>query len=91
MIHSNGLHTFNSRSLSRSAMPGLICEHGKIWGEHMQYVAGTVHHLAVSVLRARVFWGTPAFFQFERMGPVHQRLGPGLSRESDSFWVVSEW
>jgi hypothetical protein len=39
-----------------------------------------------SLLRALARWGNPGFFELERRGPVQTRLGPGLSRESDSFW-----
>ena len=51
---------------------------------------GSREHVRV-IARGRIFWSTPAFFELEHKGPVHQRLGPGLSRESDSFWPISEW
>jgi hypothetical protein len=35
--------------------------------------------------------GNPSFFAHERRGPTLKRLGPGLSRESDAFWPLSEW
>ena len=57
----------------------------------LRVVANAAASTSISVPSVRILWGTPAFFQFERGGPVHQRLGPGLSRESDSFWAVSEW
>jgi len=34
---------------------------------------------------------SPSYFDLERYGPSQTRLGPGLSRESDSFWPLSEW
>ena len=46
---------------------------------------------AGSLLSALARWGNPGFFEFERRGPIQTRLGPGLSRESDSFWPLSEW
>jgi hypothetical protein len=86
VIPSNSLRALNqNRQTSPSVtiqgrivdVIGTAC---RIWREHVRVIA-----------QARVFWSTPAFFEFERGGPVHQRLGPGLSRESDSFWPISEW
>ena len=54
-----------------------------IWG-HARAIRLGLPHL-------RLFGGNPAFFEFERRGANRNRLGPGLSRESDSFWPLSEW
>jgi hypothetical protein len=47
--------------------------------------------LATAVWRALTAWGNPSFFEFGRRAPEHHRLGPGLSRVSDSFWPLTEW
>jgi hypothetical protein len=54
----------------------------------VRQLAGALHTRLSS---RRVMWGTPSFFDLERPGPGQRRLGPGLSRESDSFWPLSEW
>jgi hypothetical protein len=60
------------------------------WQQCVQLIARSPRRAGAALLRFRV-WGTPALFQFERQGPVQRQLGPGLSRDSDAFWAVSEW
>jgi hypothetical protein len=55
-----------------------------------QVFADKAKAVTVTVLGALAAWGSPSFFELERRGPTVQRLGPGLSRESDSFWPLSE-
>jgi hypothetical protein len=62
-----------------------------LWQQCIQLIGHSLRRMGASLLRLRVVWGTPAFFQFERQGPVQRRLGPGLSRDPDGFWPVSEW
>jgi hypothetical protein len=45
----------------------------------------------VAVLHALAAYGSPSFFELERRGPEYRRLGPGLSRVSDSFWPLTDW
>lgn len=93
MIHSNSLHTLNENGYARRSVHvrdrilAAIYANCALWGARMRGIGS----VASSVRRPRVFWGTPAFFEFEHRGPVHERLGPGLSRASDSFWPISEW
>ena len=47
--------------------------------------------LAIALWRALAAWGNPSFFELERRGPEHRRLGPGVSRVSDSFWPLTDW
>jgi hypothetical protein len=47
--------------------------------------------MTTALLRALAAYGNPPYFQLERRGPVQQWLGPGVSRESDSFWPMSQW
>jgi hypothetical protein len=47
--------------------------------------------MTIALWRALARWGSPSFFEFERRAPEHRRLGPGVSRVSDSFWPLSEW
>jgi hypothetical protein len=54
-------------------------------------LSGAVAHTMIGLLRALAMSGNPPYFELERRGPVEQRLGPGLSRVSDSFWPISEW
>jgi hypothetical protein len=54
-------------------------------------VAGRALIMATALLRALVTYGNPPYFQLEQKGPVQQRLGPGLCRESDAFWPISQW
>jgi hypothetical protein len=97
MIHSNSLHALNqNRQLRRTAgmqprIIDVICTASRLVQERLLGIASGARHRSISMLRARVFWGTPSFFQFERQGPVQQRLGPGLTRESGSFWTISRW
>ena len=97
MIHSNSLHVLNQRrpmcgsvDVQRRIVDVISTECRTLWMQ-LRVVANAAASTSISVPRVRTLWGTPAFFQFERRGPAHQRLGPGLSRESDSFWAVSEW
>jgi hypothetical protein len=63
-----------------------------ISGAFLMRAASTGVRRAASALGgALAFCGNPAFFQFERKGPVETRLGPGVSRVSDSFWPSTEW
>jgi hypothetical protein len=61
------------------------------WQQCIQLIGQSPRRTGAALLRFRVVWGTPSLFQFERRGPVQRRLGPGLSRDSDAFWPVSEW
>jgi len=47
--------------------------------------------VTIALWHALTEWCKPSFFELERRAPEHRRLGPGLSRESDSFWPLSEW
>ena len=61
------------------------------WPERLQVVVRHASTLTISVLGALASSVRPSYFELERRGPTHQRLGPGLSRESDSLWPLSEW
>jgi len=61
------------------------------WQQCIRLISHSLWRTAASLLRFRLLWGTPSFSQFERRSPVERRLGPGLSRDLDSFWPVSEW
>src|SRR5215472_12849255 len=61
------------------------------WWQYIQLIGNSPRRTGASLLRLRVVWGTPAFFRFERRGPFQRRLGPGLWKDPDSFWPVSEW
>jgi hypothetical protein len=54
-------------------------------------ISARVRLLAAAVGGALAAYGNPAYFQFERRGPIHTRVGPGVSHVSDSFWPLSEW
>jgi hypothetical protein len=47
--------------------------------------------MATALWRALAACGSPSFFELERRAPVHRRLGPGVSRVSDSFWPLTDW
>jgi hypothetical protein len=47
--------------------------------------------MTIALWRALAAWGNPSFFEFERRTPEHRRLGPGVSRVSDSFWPLTDW
>ncbi len=61
------------------------------WQARLQGVVAHTKRLPITVLGALAAYGNPSFFQFERRGPTVQRLGAGLTRESDSFWPLSDW
>jgi len=54
-------------------------------------VAGNVMTRTIALLQAFAACGNPSYFELERTGPVQQQLGPWVSRESDSFWPISQW
>ena len=54
-------------------------------------VASRALTMTTALLRALAAYGNPPYFQLERRGPVQQWLGPGVCRESDSFWPISQW
>ena len=47
--------------------------------------------MAAALWRALAAYGSPSFFELERRAPEHRRLGPGVSRVSDSFWPLTDW
>jgi hypothetical protein len=47
--------------------------------------------LPIALWRALTACCNPSFFELERPAPEHRRLGPGVSRVSDSFWPITEW
>jgi hypothetical protein len=47
--------------------------------------------VTIALIGALATCGSPSFCELERRSPTVLRLGPGLSRESDSFWPLSEW
>jgi hypothetical protein len=47
--------------------------------------------MAIALWRALAAWGNPSYFELERRAPEHRRLGPGVSRVSDSFWPLTDW
>jgi hypothetical protein len=61
------------------------------YGTQLRQIAEQTRTVVIALMRALARWGSPSFFEFERRGPVHRRLGPGVSRVSDSFWPLTEW
>jgi hypothetical protein len=61
------------------------------WRERLQVVAAQARTVTIALLGALASSARPSYFELERRGPTQRRLGPGLSRESDSFWPLSEW
>jgi hypothetical protein len=47
--------------------------------------------LTIALWHALAACGSPSFFELERRAPEHRRLGPGVSRVSDSFWPLTDW
>jgi hypothetical protein len=60
-------------------------------GARLRSMYDAVAALPKSLVRVRPFRAGAWYFQLERQGPFETRLGPGLSRASDSFWALSEW
>jgi hypothetical protein len=61
------------------------------WRSALPVVVKHVATVTTALLSALGSWANPSFFEPGRGGPAEQRLGPGLSRESDSFWPLSQW
>jgi hypothetical protein len=61
------------------------------WLKRFQVVAKHASTLVMALLSSLSSGVRPSYFELEQRGPTHHRLGPGLSRESDSFWPLSEW
>ena len=70
---------------------GFAAAQSVVWRTSARTIARPALTVTTVVLRALGTHGNPAYFQFERRGPVQQRLGPGVWRESDSFWPISQW
>jgi hypothetical protein len=62
-----------------------------VWQARLQVVAAQARAVGIAVLETLAARETTWDVESERRGPIHQRLGPGLRRESDSFWALSEW
>jgi hypothetical protein len=60
------------------------------WRERLVVVGVKAEAVTMALLGALASGVRPSYFELERRGPTHQRLGPGLSRESDSFWPLAE-
>jgi hypothetical protein len=61
------------------------------WRDRLQVLGAHARAVTIAVLGAVAAGVSPSYFELEQRGPTHTRLGPGLSRESDSFWPLSEW
>jgi hypothetical protein len=61
------------------------------WRHRLQVLAAQARAVTVRLLGAVASGLGPSYFELERRAPIQTRLGPGLSRESDSFWPLSEW
>jgi hypothetical protein len=65
--------------------------HSTAWRTRLQVIASHAQALSISVLAALAASSSPTYFDLAHQGPVEHLLGPGLSRESDSFWPLSHW
>jgi hypothetical protein len=81
------LHAFGSTAISAEVTDVQTTA----WRKRLQTVARHASTLTMALLGALSSSVHPSYFDLEQLGPTHQRLGPGLSRESDSFWPLSEW
>jgi hypothetical protein len=61
------------------------------WRDGLNVLTTHARTVANALLGAVALGVSPSYFELERRGPTQARLGPGLSRESDSFWPLSEW
>jgi hypothetical protein len=61
------------------------------WSAPLQGIAKRAQTVTISMLAALAASSAPTYFDVGRQRPVEQRLGPGLSRELDSFWPLSHW
>jgi hypothetical protein len=92
MIHLTDTQPFNTNHhLRRAFEAGFRAAHPSVAWSVAPRCLCFITNGAGSLLRALVRWANPGFFELERRGPVSTRLGPGLSRECDSFWPLSEW
>jgi hypothetical protein len=73
-----------------SVAVGLSKTRSTRWRDRLQVLAAQTRTVTIAVLGAVAAGTSPSYFDIER-GPTQTRLGPGLSRESDSFWPLSEW
>jgi hypothetical protein len=76
---------------AQSQLADLSARPSSAWRTGASAIVERARHGAISLWHVLASCGNPGYFEFERRGPVQQRLGPGLSRESDSFWPLSEW
>jgi hypothetical protein len=61
------------------------------WRDRLHVFAAHAREVAIAMLTALALGVSPSYFDLQRDGPSQTRLGPGLSRESDSYWPLSEW
>jgi hypothetical protein len=61
------------------------------WQKRLCVFSRQILAVAIALLRSLASAGNPPFFELERRGPVEHRLGPGLTRDIDSFWPLSQW
>jgi hypothetical protein len=61
------------------------------WRDRLQMLAAHTRALTIAMLGAVASGVSPSYFELEHRAPTQTRLGPGLSRESDSLWPLSEW
>jgi hypothetical protein len=61
------------------------------WRDRLNVLTAHARTVTNALLGAVALGVSPSYFELERRAPTQTRLGPGLSRESDSFWPLSEW
>lgn len=96
MIATNGQsfspdqHLFSTRDLQLDAAN---IEQARLdaWRERLRSVFYGTRQKASSLPQVLGFGRDTQFFQLEYRRFSHTRLGPGLSRESNAFWALSEW
>jgi hypothetical protein len=90
---STTTRTANSSETTHSVAPPIDLDHPRsaIWRIRICRVRAWTRNNAVALLRTFGHFGNPGFFEFERRRSAPTRLGPGISREPDSFWPLVDW
>ena len=83
----------HARTLTPVSAPGVAFTRTRsaALAKQVGIVASQALTITTGLLRALAGYGNPPYLELERRGPVQQRLGRGVIRESDTFWPISQW
>jgi len=88
---ANANQILASSSIVRSTAADLTSPPLPGWLSRVRPVVNGVVRAVTGAVSALAYVGNPGYFELERKVSVQTKVGPGISRLSDSFWPLSEW